>query len=46
MIKLKCPNCDSERVYFLDIESDVDQFMCDQCGKIFTITGAGWEQEE
>ena len=45
MIKLTCPNCNSDNITYLDVESDEDMFTCYDCQADFTKTEAGWESE-
>ena len=45
MIKLMCPECNMDELYFLGIEGEKDQFICENCGKIFSFEDAEWEQQ-
>jgi transposase-like protein len=46
IIKLICPDCDSDEIVDADYEDNLDaQFRCDNCGKTFDLAESGWVQE-
>lgn len=45
MIKLTCPNCNSDHIFYRDAEQEEDTFKCEECGNEFTFQEAWWESE-
>ena len=46
MIKLKCPECDSDKVIFVSSElNEEDCFECEECNIVYPFSEMGWESE-
>ena len=46
MIKLKCPECDSDKVIFVPSElNEEDCFECEECNVVYPLSEMGWESE-
>ena len=45
MIKLKCPECDSDKVIFVSSELNEDCFECEECNIVYPFSEMGWESE-
>jgi uncharacterized protein YbaR (Trm112 family) len=46
MIKLKCPECDSDKVIFVSSElNEEDCFECEECNVVYPLSEMGWESE-
>ena len=46
MIKLKCPECDSDKVFFVSSElNEEDCFECEKCNVVYLLSEMGWESE-
>jgi transcription elongation factor Elf1 len=45
MIKLICPKCMSDNIFYLDKESADELFECGNCSKEFAFQKSQWESE-
>jgi transposase-like protein len=45
VIKLICPECGSDKIFYFDNESEEEKFKCDDCGEEFTIKETEWQSE-
>lgn len=46
MIKLKCPECDSDKVIFISSElNEEDCFECEECNIVYPLSEMGWESD-
>ena len=46
MIKLICPECDSDKIVFVSSElNEEDCFECEECNIVYPFSEMGWESE-